>query len=476
MTAAPRRRTIGWFASLAAGSALLGLAPTAGAAPRPGGSDFTCRASAARVTLLGTTLLEPTIANASDAPCANGTAAILNPTDIGPVRVDLANADTVVQPANLAGAPAADGDNGRATASVTNPVVDVGGGATGIRLTADVIGATASYTCRAGAPVPAGSSVVANIVLTVGGVATPITLPGNNQPYRLDLPAGLGTLLLNQTVQTNGRIVQRALQLQVPVDGSVADVVIGEAAAGFTGNPCAAAVIAPPANPQCSDGADNDGDGLADAKDPGCLSGPGGTYNPRDDDETDPNTPGGTPQCSDGLDNDGDLVSDARDPGCLSGPNGAFNPADDDERDQGNLPQCSDGIDNDKDGRTDFPRDTGCSSANDRTEATPRGQAKLTSSPSGIATGGVSGTCTKRSFTARVSGRSIRSVVFSVDGRRVRTDRTSPYTARISTTRRGAHRVSARVTFASDSRTAARSLSFRFRRCAAGAPKVRFTG
>jgi hypothetical protein len=34
------------------------------------------------------------------------------------------------------------------------------------------------------------------------------------------------------------------------------------------------AVVDPPAPPQCSDGADNDGDGAVDSADPGCLAGP----------------------------------------------------------------------------------------------------------------------------------------------------------------------------------------------------------
>ncbi len=56
---------------------------------------------------------------------------------------------------------------------------------------------------------------------------------------------------------------------------------------------------------QCSDGEDNDGDGLVDMEDPGCDS-------PQDDDES------GIFQCSDGEDNDGDGLVDMEDPGCDS--------------------------------------------------------------------------------------------------------------------------------------------------------------
>ncbi len=70
---------------------------------------------------------------------------------------------------------------------------------------------------------------------------------------------------------------------------------------------------------QCSDGVDNDGDGLVDARDPGChtdeIASNVASYNPKINNE-------GTvtisllPQCSDGVDNDGDGLVDARDPGC----------------------------------------------------------------------------------------------------------------------------------------------------------------
>lgn len=453
MTSGTRRRTVGWLASAATASVLLGLAPNAAAAPRAGGSDFSCRASALRVALGGQSILEPIVANGPDAPCVDDSAAILMPTDVGPVRVDAANATTAVNPDNLAAAPAANGDSARADASVTNPVITL----PGLVVTATVLSATASYTCQNGQPVPASSSVVTN--LAVNGQA--ITVPQDNAPMTVDV-GPLASLLLNQTVQVPGRITRRALELRVPTDGSVADVVIGEATADFKGNPC---VLAAP--PQCSDGRDNDGDGRVDAQDPGCLSGPGGAYDPNDNDETNP------PQCSDARDNDGDGRVDAQDPGCLSGPGRTYNPNDNDETDP---PNCSDGIDNDRDGRIDFPADRGCTSASDASEGTASGQAKLKSDPSGIARGGVRGSCTRRSFSAIVTGRRISSVVFSLDGHKLRTDRESPYTARVSTSRGGSHRVTARVTFLSDSHTSARTLGFGYRSCAARVRAVRFTG
>jgi large repetitive protein len=74
------------------------------------------------------------------------------------------------------------------------------------------------------------------------------------------------------------------------------------------------------------------------------------------------------PQCSDGIDNDGDgLIDYPEDPGC-------FHPLDNSEEDDcpngPRCPQCADGIDNDADGRIDWPDDPGCASASDNDEST----------------------------------------------------------------------------------------------------------
>lgn len=109
--------------------------------------------------------------------------------------------------------------------------------------------------------------------------------------------------------------------LRITVLGTIAgvgvqpavDIVLGHAEVG--GLVCAAANL-----PECSDGADNDGDGVVDAQDPGCIT-PDGVYDPNDDDERN--------ECIDEVDNDGDgRVDFPNDPGCSS-------PQDDDERDGG---------------------------------------------------------------------------------------------------------------------------------------------
>ncbi len=76
--------------------------------------------------------------------------------------------------------------------------------------------------------------------------------------------------------------------------------------------------------PQCSDGEDNDEDGLSDELDPGCHTDGDPTdedevdsYDPEDDDETN-TTEEVVYACSDDADNDEDGLTDANDPGCHS--------------------------------------------------------------------------------------------------------------------------------------------------------------
>ena len=99
------------------------------------------------------------------------------------------------------------------------------------------------------------------------------------------------------------------------------------------------------ADPVCSNRKDDDGDGLIDALDPGCQNHLG-DYTPYANNET-------NPQCSDGIDNDGDgLVDHLRDPGCGGLASGYAENLD---------PACADGVDNDGDGNIDYPQDPGCS-------------------------------------------------------------------------------------------------------------------
>lgn len=99
----------------------------------------------------------------------------------------------------------------------------------------------------------------------------------------------------------------------------------------------------PPEN--CTNGVDDDGDGLVDGNDPDCQTPVEICGNGVDDDGdgvTDgpncPEGPPGDPSCSDTFDNDGDGLIDGNDPNC-----------------QTPVETCGDGIDNDGDGVIDGP-------------------------------------------------------------------------------------------------------------------------
>jgi hypothetical protein len=110
--------------------------------------------------------------------------------------------------------------------------------------------------------------------------------------------------------------------------------------------------------PECSDGEDNDGDALADFRDPECTS-------PLDNSES-------ARLCGDGMDNDGDtLVDYPDDPGCSSA-------EDNDEANPVTPAACSNGLDDDGDGTVDYvlgSGDPGCSSASDPSEREVTGPA-----------------------------------------------------------------------------------------------------
>lgn len=152
-----------------------------------------------------------------------------------------------------------------------------------------------------GEPVDAVNDLIQDVVSVVDDVLQPLSAV-------VDLDDNIVT-------RTPDGISVDALRITVlgaiGVEEPVLDVIIGHAE--VSGLRCAAANL-----PECSDSADNDGDGAIDALDPGCLT-PDGVYDPNDDDERN--------ECIDGVDNDSDGKIDfGTDPGCDS-------PQDDDERD-----------------------------------------------------------------------------------------------------------------------------------------------
>ena len=181
---------------------------------------FTCRASVLRLT----GLLEPVVANAADAPCrdATGSSALANLTAGAlAVRATVLNAATNQTPDTLAPSAPAVGD--RATAHSDSANAGVG---LTIGVTATVADAAARCADR-GAPVLSSSSKV--VGLRVNGRSVDVV----SQPVTISLL--LATLRVNHTTTTAGRVTRRAIWLD---NALLPDVVIGEARAGYTGNPC----------------------------------------------------------------------------------------------------------------------------------------------------------------------------------------------------------------------------------------------
>lgn len=263
--------------------------------PAPAGA-FSCTASVLRVSLLGSTI-EPLVANAADEPCVDDSSGLVGPIAAGPLSINgLLTASTKA--------------GGHAEASILRAVVGVG--ALVPAISADVLTSSTDVSCKNGQPSFSSSGDVANV--RIGSLV--IQVPANQGAVVLNIPL-VGTLYLNEVVTTPTSITRRALRLHTQLlDTQLLDVVIAESKADLSGKPCAPTPPPPPHSTQCSDGIDNDGDKKVDTKDPGCKSGPGGTYNPKDDDERD--TPPPPPQCYDGKDNDGDKTIDRSDPQCHS--------------------------------------------------------------------------------------------------------------------------------------------------------------
>ncbi len=150
---------------------------------------------------------------------------------------------------------------------------------------------------------------------------------------------------------------------------------------------------------ECNDGVDNDGDGGVDylggggkPADLSCISSqikkesdgtPRLCQNKKDDDgdglidATDPGCSDpqdnqendGTTHCQDGIDNDGDGAVDSLDPGCFDAKGKYQKIMNSEGADK--KPECSDGLDNDGDGRIDWQGDFNCTGALDNQEAGP---------------------------------------------------------------------------------------------------------
>jgi PKD repeat protein len=239
--------------------------------------------------------------------------------------------------------------------------------------------------------VEAGRSIAAVVIVANRGI-----VDEEDVRVTFDIPAlGLRALPDYMDVERGRSSVSEELYLRIPITAVVGNYTCVFTARSFDGlvvstrnETITVLAHSPGTHPQCSDGLDNDGDGLVDyPADPGCENasdndesnhvpvlhqcndgidndGDNRTDYPDDvgcsglldDNESDhPIVPPVLPQCNDGIDNDHDGFTDMNDTDCVT-------PSDNSEH---YLPQCMDGIDNDLDGRIDWPADPHCASSSD---------------------------------------------------------------------------------------------------------------
>ncbi len=182
---------------------------------------FSCRASA--LNLLG--LLEPVVANRPNDPCRDDTnglvSAALSVVGLA-VNADAPNAKTDQTPNNLATSAPAVGDKATAHADTALATVSL----SGIRATATEADAKAECT-SSGVPTLSASGKVVGLRVN-GRTYNVLTGP-------LNVPLLLATLRINHTTTTSDSIRRRAIWLD---NALLPDVIIGEAIADYSGNPC----------------------------------------------------------------------------------------------------------------------------------------------------------------------------------------------------------------------------------------------
>lgn len=181
---------------------------------------FSCRASALRLT----GLLEPVVANRPDAPCRDDSATLLRvPLSLGGLSVlaTALNARTDQTPDDLSSSAPAVGDQATAHADTATALVSLG-----ISATATAADAKAECT-SSGVPTLSSSSKV--VGLRVNGQSFDVL----TQP--VTIPLLLATLRINATINAPGRVTRRAIWLDNLL---LPDVIIGEATADYSGNPC----------------------------------------------------------------------------------------------------------------------------------------------------------------------------------------------------------------------------------------------
>jgi hypothetical protein len=229
-----RRRTVVLLMLAAMAAASIALA-AAGPAAAAASDRFSCRASAARVILLGSAPIEPILANDKNDPCVSETRSGTPPANGGAVSLGAAQAQTV-----------AAATSGAASARVADVGVNLGPTLLPLQVLVQGVNAQASYFCQGTTLAFAGNSQVAGI--SINGLA--INIPDPNAPLDIDL-GDILTIHLNQTVVTKTGDLTEVTKRAVFIESKLlaTQIALGEARAGVAGNPCAGNGLVPTPGP-----------------------------------------------------------------------------------------------------------------------------------------------------------------------------------------------------------------------------------
>ncbi|MGO4256152.1 Calx-beta domain-containing protein [Marmoricola sp. RAF53] len=194
--------------------------------------SFSCQATGLRLLGLSTFL-----ANGAYSPCMDSTGSLLalGLSTLVTVDAKVITAATDATPDNAVTTKPALGDQGKGDSEVTFVKIVVGGHT----ITADAVRSHAEASCQAplgGTPKLSASTVLVNARID----GAPVVLVNGAAEISLNVGTLVGVKVwLNRTIVSGNGVTQRAIQVSGAGLLAAVDVVVAEARAGYTGNPCA---------------------------------------------------------------------------------------------------------------------------------------------------------------------------------------------------------------------------------------------
>jgi len=189
-----------------------------------------CRASLLRITLGGQVLAEPFIANDAGAPCTAENSDLIGDFDLDPLPVS----GRLLYTRTNTSSPQA--ETGVADITIALGELIPGAPTLGVQ----VLTSEAGVSCNGGNPSTNSHSRV--VGLSVDG-EDQLVIPPDDAFTEIPIDP-LINVKLNETVNSGNTVTQRALHINA-LAGNL-DVVVAEASAGFTGNPCTPPTTQPP--------------------------------------------------------------------------------------------------------------------------------------------------------------------------------------------------------------------------------------